>query len=340
MKRADIWWKIPEVSPDSRLLDFGAGGPPAASSLSCVATFLTSDIRRFREAEAKGKHAACKLITDVDPNEPADVVLYEPAQREAKLRGFEVIDGSFNALVTGGRFYLAGRKDRGAESYRDRIHEVFGNVALIGRSKRTRVYEATKITDQSAAPRIDASTSFQAKAADGRDLSFISRAGVFSSDGLDQGSRTLIDAISPLVGGRVLDLGCGAGTVGIMLASGGNGESLTMVDVNAMATACAAKNAERNGLGDRTTVLNDDLYGMIDGQTYEWIVSNPPFHEGNAVAHPLIEGAASHLSDAGRLALVVMRVNPYMKVLERVFTDARILHQSQGYSVLVARHPR
>jgi 16S rRNA (guanine1207-N2)-methyltransferase len=339
MKRADIWWKIPEVSQDCRLLDFGAGGPPAASSLRCAATFLTSDIRRYREADAEGKHAACKLITDVDTDGPVDVVLYEPAQREAKLRGFEVIDGSFRALVPGGRFYLAGRKDRGAESYRDRIREVFGNVALIGRSKRTRVYEATKNTDKSAAARIDASTTFQVTAADGRDLSFVSRAGVFSADGLDPGSRTLIDAISPLVSGRVLDLGCGAGTVGIMLASGGS-DGLTMVDVNAMAAACAAENAARNGMGDRTTVLNDDLYGMLDNQTFEWVVSNPPFHEGNAVAHPLIEGAASHLSDGGRLALVVMRIEPFLKALERVFFDARILHQSQGYSVLVARNPR
>lgn len=340
MKRADIWWKIPEVLQDSRLLDFGAGGPPAASSLRCAATFLTSDIRRFREASAEGKHVACKLITDVDTDEAADVVLYEPPQREAKLRGFEVIDGSFRALVPGGRFYLAGRKDRGSESYRDRIREVFGNVALIGRAKRTRVYEATKITDRSTAARIDGYTTFHASAADGRDLSFLSRAGVFSADGLDPGSRTLIDAISPLVSGRLLDLGCGAGTVGIMLASGGDCKSLTMVDVDAMAAACAAENAVRNSMADRTTVLNDDLYGMLGNQTFDWIVSNPPFHEGNAVAHPLIEGAACHLSDGGRLALVVVRVDPYLKALNRVFFDARILHESQGYSVLVARNPR
>jgi hypothetical protein len=37
---------------------------------------------------------------------------------------------------------------------------------------------------------------------------------------------------------------------------------------------------------------------------------------------------------------VVMRIEPFLKALERVFFDARILHQSQGYSVLVARNPR
>ena len=51
-----------------------------------------------------------------------------------------------------------------------------------------------------------------------RDFYFYTDNGVFSKDGLDFGSRLLLESI-PLdeVGGKVLDMGCGYGVFGIIL---------------------------------------------------------------------------------------------------------------------------
>ena len=52
----------------------------------------------------------------------------------------------------------------------------------------------------------------------GKDFVFFTDNGVFSKDGLDFGSRLLLETI-PLeeVGGKVLDMGCGYGVFGIIL---------------------------------------------------------------------------------------------------------------------------
>ena len=46
----------------------------------------------------------------------------------------------------------------------------------------------------------------------GNELMFDTDAGVFSRDGLDEGSRILMEALPELTG-RVLDLGCGTGVL-------------------------------------------------------------------------------------------------------------------------------
>jgi 16S rRNA G1207 methylase RsmC len=48
-------------------------------------------------------------------------------------------------------------------------------------------------------------------------MEFITDAGVFSRDGLDAGTRVLLEALPPL-SGRVLDLGCGWGALAEMAA--------------------------------------------------------------------------------------------------------------------------
>ena len=52
----------------------------------------------------------------------------------------------------------------------------------------------------------------------GKKFTFLTDNGVFSKDGLDFGSRLLLESI-PLeaVGGKILDMGCGYGVFGIVL---------------------------------------------------------------------------------------------------------------------------
>ena len=72
----------------------------------------------------------------------------------------------------------------------------------------------------------------------GNDLTFVTDAGVFSRDGLDRGTEVLLEALPPLEG-RVLDLGCGWGAVGVALGAKYPGLDIVMTDINARAVDLA-----------------------------------------------------------------------------------------------------
>ena len=65
----------------------------------------------------------------------------------------------------------------------------------------------------------------------GNELAFVTDAGVFSRDGLDRGTEVLLEAL-PALSGRVLDLGCGWGAVGVALGKKYPGLEIVMTDIN------------------------------------------------------------------------------------------------------------
>ena len=89
----------------------------------------------------------------------------------------------------------------------------------------------------------------------GNELAFTTDAGVFSRDGLDRGTEALLDAL-PELAGRVLDLGCGWGAVGVALAKRYPALEVVMTDINQRAVALARRNLRENGVA--ATVVHGD----------------------------------------------------------------------------------
>jgi release factor glutamine methyltransferase len=83
--------------------------------------------------------------------------------------------------------------------------------------------------------------------------------------------------LKPLEAPRVLDLGAGSGAIAVSIATQHRGANVTAVDVSPAALAVAATNAQRHGVADRITFLEGDLFGPVAGQTFDLIVSNPPY---------------------------------------------------------------
>lgn len=71
----------------------------------------------------------------------------------------------------------------------------------------------------------------------------------------------------------VLDLCCGSGCIGIVLASLG-GARVTASDVSPEALLITERNAKRNGVS--ITTVESDLFERIEGR-FDLIVSNPPY---------------------------------------------------------------
>ncbi|WP_411390285.1 peptide chain release factor N(5)-glutamine methyltransferase [Pseudomonas sp. MPB23] len=84
----------------------------------------------------------------------------------------------------------------------------------------------------------------------------------------------------PAAPAKVLDLGTGSGAITLALASERPAWHVTAVDRVLEAVALAERNRQRLGLNN-ATVLNSHWFSALSGQTYDLIISNPPYIADN-----------------------------------------------------------
>lgn len=163
---------------------------------------------------------------------------------------------------------------------------------------------------------------------------FCTDAGVFSRDGLDFGSRLLIETVHPLLHGRVLDMGCGWGAIGVLLARLCPDAQITMADINERAVALAARNARQNGVSAETLV--SDGYENI-APSFDAIVTNPPIRAGKQTVYRILDEAKTRLAPGGRLFLVIRKEQgaPSAQThLQGVYSRVELLARKKGYWIL------
>lgn len=132
----------------------------------------------------------------------------------------------------------------------------------------------------------------------------------------------LAAAAGVVAGDSVLDVGSGAGTVGLILALREPGARVRLLEREPALVACAAANIVLNGLGDRVAVEDVDLWasGRPARREASLIVSNPPFHAPGATrASPDGLRARAHRLEAGShggwLRASLMWAQPHARVV-------------------------
>jgi len=173
---------------------------------------------------------------------------------------------------------------------------------------------------------------------------FVTDAGVFSRDGVDEGSRTLIGMMDFPSGARVLDIGCGYGPIGLAAARLAPRGHVTMTDINERAAELARENAALNGIGN-VTVKTGDLFEPVAGETFDVILANPPIRAGKAVVYRLFEEAKAHLAPGGAFWVVVHNKQgapSARKKLEELFGEDSVeeIGKHKGYRVYRAVRSR
>ncbi len=168
----------------------------------------------------------------------------------------------------------------------------------------------------------------------GRLFPFVTDAGVFSRDGLDAGTRVMLEALPPLMPGRLLDLGCGWGAVGILTGACHPEAEVLMTDVNERALALAEQNAAANGVAAR--VFPSDGFSSIEGD-FDWILTNPPIRSGKETVYRLFGEASGRLRASGTLFAVIRKrqgAESALRFLKGVFLSAEVIQRSGGYWVI------
>jgi 16S rRNA (guanine1207-N2)-methyltransferase len=167
-------------------------------------------------------------------------------------------------------------------------------------------------------------------------LELWSQPGVFSWDRPDPGSLALIAAL-PALSGRGADLGCGVGLLARRVLASSAVTALACVDVDRRAVDCA-----RHNLDDpRVTVTWEDARRLEGADDLDFVVMNPPFHDGGAEDRALgigfIEAAARRLARRGVCWLVANRHLPYEAALGAAFASVSLKGEGGGYKIFEAR---
>lgn len=167
-------------------------------------------------------------------------------------------------------------------------------------------------------------------------LGLWSQPGVFAWDRIDPGSALLMQHLPPLAG-RGADLGCGIGVLARAVLAVPAVTELTLVDLDRRAVDAA----RRNIADPRARFLWADLrHPAASLAGLDFIVTNPPFHDGGAedraLGQAFVRRAANLLRRGGRLLLVANRHLPYEAVLKASFRSVALKVEAGGYKVYEA----
>jgi len=172
----------------------------------------------------------------------------------------------------------------------------------------------------------------------GRKFVFLTSSGVFSRKYVDFGSSLLIRSFLEDFkknSARILDMGCGYGPIGIVIASFLEDSTVVMADVNERAVELAGKNIISNGTCNASVQLSD-AYSGIEGK-FDAVVTNPPIRAGKAVVHSFLEGAYDKLETGGSLYCVIQKkqgAESSFSKLKEVFGNCEVIARKSGYRIM------
>lgn len=168
----------------------------------------------------------------------------------------------------------------------------------------------------------------------GKEMQFQTDAGVFSKGEVDFGTKVLLHALPERLTGRVLDLGCGWGCVGVTVGKTWPETDVVMCDVNERALGLALENAKRNGV-KAEGYLSDGLE-QVPG-SFRCIITNPPIRAGKQVIYRLFAQSAAALAEDGEMYIVIRKqqgAESAIKYLKTLFDQVETVDKSGGFWVI------
>ncbi len=301
--RGQAAWKLseqyPEVSADLWFLD----------------DYQCQLAQQSYSAPAKNVRWLCQ--SDV-PQTVYDMALVPCSiQGEAELTR-DQMQSAFMQLEMGG--VLIAAVDNPRDVWLREQFDAFGEITQVLRNESGIAYACVKRSELKKRKSFDCRFAFRDQ---GRLIHVLSRPSVFSHRRLDAGARQLLNATAVKPGMRVLDIGCGAGVVGIALALRAEGISLHAVDSNPRAVQCVLQAAEWNGVTRISTqVASDGVYG--EPASFDLAVANPPYYAGNRIAACFVNAADRALKQGGELVLVTKKPGWYQSEIPGTWSRIEI----------------
>ena len=167
-----------------------------------------------------------------------------------------------------------------------------------------------------------------------RTLQLYTDNGVFSKEHFDYGSKLLItNFIKEEQKGKVLDLGCGYGVIGIILSDNKN-LFIDMVDINTRAVELSKENLKLNKV-ENAKCFESNIYEQVKGK-YNYIITNPPIRAGKETIRKFLFGGLEHLEENGEIWFVMRKdhgVKSMIKELEKSYS-VKIIDKDKGFYII------
>ncbi len=312
-------------------------GPAELVKLLPFTTFITN---RYDIAETIRKCGNAVFFSDFNTavvNEKFDLIVY----RVSKERhvSHHCLNAASELLKEQGQLILCGKKQEGVKTYFEKVVKVLGFQG--GLEKRGDWYLAGLVAGKAGDNKLDDGDYRRMRfIADSFGYQLFSKPGVYGWKSIDAGSALLADCIQQslprqdLSSSHVLDLGCGSGYLTLLAASMGFGE-MVATDNNAAAIEVSRYNCATNNI--TATVLADDCGNGIN-KRFEYILCNPPFHQGFGTSSNLTSqfASAAHrlLVPGGSAYFVVNAFIPLEAVSASLFNKIELLENNKKFKVM------
>lgn len=336
----------------------------AGDGLVAAAVAMRAPTARFTAADTSAAAAASTRRTlAANGVQDAEVVLSDCAQAvldrrfdtvlallpKGRAPWEQTVRDAAAVLRPGGAFYLAGARNCGVRTAGRFMAKVFGEVEVVAYKAGSRLLRSVRPQRLSLPPSDYYQWHELTADVAGQTLRVQTRAGLFSRDALDEGTRMLIESLAAeppqRIGrrDRVLDLGCGCGVLTLFAARRAPRGRVVGVDVDCRAVEATRRTLEADGLSHAEAVLSDCVEAIAD-RRLDVVVTNPPMHQGKRAAfnvpEQFIRDAARVLKADGRLFLVAHRFLKYGRTMRETFGDVRVLREDSKFRVWCAERPK
>ncbi|MHA1149270.1 MAG: class I SAM-dependent methyltransferase [Promethearchaeota archaeon] len=170
---------------------------------------------------------------------------------------------------------------------------------------------------------------------------FKTLSGVFSFKKIDLGTKVLVEnLIIPEGSESFLDLGCGYGVIGIIVAFESPNSKVYMTDINKRAIWCTKENVKINlpKREQKVKIIKGNYFEPFKGSDikFDAIYTNPPLRRGRKEFLYLCEQIPQYLNKDGIFQFVIKRKMGAKAIYDSLPNDAiEILCKKSGYWVFL-----
>ncbi len=324
-----------------RILCTTVGRAQAAATLadkrpaSRVACWFLDQHQQRLAAAACGECGNLSLAVAADaPPKPIDLAVIPLSKSGEAELARDLLQSACQWLELGGTLVAAVDNPRD-RWLREQLGAWFDKVSIVTRADAV-AYVARKTAEPRKWKNFRCEFAFRDR---GRLIRVVSRPGVFSHRRIDGGARQLLAAADPASGARILDVGCGAGVVGLALAARDPTCRVHAVDSHARAVECTLAGAALNGLTNVTVKLNSTGEYDAAGQ-FDLALANPPYYADFAIAERFLAAARRSLKPgSGRVLVVTKRPAWYHDHMQAEWIGVES-RQGKNYAIVTALRAR
>lgn len=251
------------------------------------------------------------------------------------------INESLRHLEEGGCLHLIGNKDDGIRTHGRNAEKVFASPEHAKKHGDAYHILLRKLADDAASsPQwLDCKDYAKLRPCTVGDFHFMSKPGVFGWNKVDRGSQLLGDYVHKHLPkkkdlGSVLDLGCGYGYLLLACADLPFSQRFAS-DNNAAAFDAASASFAKAHIDVQLSL--DDCAQQLQTQV-DWILCNPPFHQGfqtnSKMSEKFIQQMRRLLKPKGKAFVVVNQFIPLERLAQDIFVNIDVVAQEHGFKLV------